>query len=71
MALLSINLGVLNLLPIPILDGGHLVFMVIEKVLGRPMEIRQREIAQQVGMFLLICLMGFALYNDLHHLVVG
>jgi regulator of sigma E protease len=71
MALLSINLGVLNLLPIPILDGGHLLFMGVEKVLGRPLEIRQREIAQQVGMFLLISLMGFALYNDLHRLVAG
>jgi regulator of sigma E protease len=71
MAILSINLGVLNLLPIPILDGGHLLFMGIEKILGRPLEIRQREIAQQVGMFLLISLMGFALYNDLHRLVAG
>mgnify|MGYP000582286467 CR=1 FL=1 len=71
MALLSVNLGVLNLLPIPILDGGHLVFMGIEKILGRPMEIRHREIAQQVGMFLLISLMGFALYNDIHRLMVG
>src|SRR5581483_8840246 len=71
MALLSINLGVLNLLPIPILDGGHLLFMGIEKVLGRPLEIRQREIAQQVGMFLLISLMGFALYNDLYRLLAG
>jgi regulator of sigma E protease len=71
MAVLSINLGVLNLLPVPVLDGGHLAFMVIEKVLGRPLELRQREIATQVGMFLLICLMGFALYNDLHHLVAG
>jgi len=71
MAILSINLGILNLLPIPILDGGHLMFMGIEKLLGRPLEIRQREIAQQVGMFLLISLMGFALYNDLHRLVVG
>jgi len=71
MALLSINLGVLNLLPIPILDGGHLVFMGIEKILGRPMEIRHREIAQQVGMFLLICLMGFALFNDVRRLMTG
>jgi regulator of sigma E protease len=71
MAVLSINLGVLNLLPVPVLDGGHLAFMMVEKVLGRPLELRQREIATQVGMFLLICLMGFALYNDLHHLVAG
>lgn len=71
MAVLSINLGVLNLLPIPILDGGHLAFMLIEKVLGKPLELRQREIATQIGMFLLICLMGFALYNDIHSLVTG
>jgi regulator of sigma E protease len=71
MAVLSINLGVLNLLPIPILDGGHLAFMLIEKVLGRPLEMRHREIATQVGMFLLICLMGFALFNDISHLVSG
>jgi len=71
LALVSVSLGVLNLLPIPILDGGHLLFMGIEKLLGRPLEIRQREIAQQVGMFLLLSLMGFALYNDLHRLVAG
>ncbi len=71
MAILSINLGVLNLLPIPILDGGHLTFMAIEKVIGHPLAIRQREIATQVGLFLLVSLMGFALYNDIHRLVVG
>lgn len=71
MAILSINLGIINLLPIPILDGGHLMFMGIEKVIGHPLAVRQREIAMQVGMFLLISLMGFALYNDIHRLVVG
>lgn len=71
MAILSINLGVLNLLPIPILDGGHLMFMGIEKIIGHPLAVRQREIAMQVGMFLLISLMGFALYNDIHRLVLG
>src|SRR5215472_12935465 len=60
MAVLSINLGVLNLLPIPILDGGQLAFMLVEKVLGHPLQVRHREIAQQVGLFLLISLMGFA-----------
>jgi regulator of sigma E protease len=62
---------VLNLLPIPILDGGHLLFMGVEKILGHPLEMRQREIAQQVGMVLIATLMIFALYNDLHRLVVG
>lgn len=71
MAILSINLGVLNLMPIPILDGGHLTFMAIEKVIGHPLAVRQREIATQVGLFLIISLMGFALYNDIHRLVVG
>ncbi len=71
MAVLSVNLGILNLLPIPILDGGHLVFMGIEKALGHPLAVRQREIATQIGMFLLISLMGFALYNDLHRLLVA
>lgn len=64
-AILSVNLGVLNLLPIPVLDGGHLVFFAIEAVLGRPVSIRKREIAQQIGFALLISLMLFAFYNDI------
>jgi regulator of sigma E protease len=63
-AILSINLGVINLLPVPILDGGHLFFFLIEAVLGRPLSVRKREIMQQVGLYLLILLMGLALYND-------
>jgi regulator of sigma E protease len=65
MALLSINLGVLNLLPIPILDGGHLTFFTIEAIIRRPLSHRFKEIAQQVGLFLLISLMAFAFYNDI------
>jgi regulator of sigma E protease len=65
MALISINLGILNLLPIPILDGGHILFFAIEGLMGRPLSMRKREIAQQVGLFLLISLMIFAFYNDL------
>lgn len=64
-AILSINLGVLNLLPIPILDGGHLAFFTIEAVMRRPVSIRSREVAQQVGLFLLICLMLYAFRNDI------
>ena len=64
-ALLSVNLGVLNLLPVPILDGGHLAFFVIELVIGRPVAKRTREIAQQVGLVLLISLMMLAFYNDI------
>jgi regulator of sigma E protease len=68
-AILSINLGVLNLLPIPILDGGHLLFFGIEAVLRKPLGERQREIAQQVGLALLICIMVFAFWNDIERLI--
>jgi len=71
MAVISINLGILNLLPIPILDGGHLLFFLIEIVMRRPLEMRHREIAQQVGLVLLIGLMGFAFYNDILRIVRG
>lgn len=67
-ALLSINLGVLNLLPIPILDGGHLFFALIEAIRGRPLTLRTREIAQQIGLVLLVALMIFAFYNDIFRL---
>lgn len=66
MALLSINLGVLNLLPIPILDGGHLTFFTIEAIIRRPLSHRFKEISQQVGLFLLISLMVFAFWNDIN-----
>jgi regulator of sigma E protease len=69
LALLSINLGILNLLPIPVLDGGHLLFFSIEGVMGKPLSIRKRELAQQVGLFLLIVLMVFVFYNDIYRLV--
>jgi regulator of sigma E protease len=64
-ALISINLAILNLLPIPVLDGGHLLFTLIEWLRGKPISLRKREIAQQVGMVLIIGLMIFAFYNDL------
>jgi regulator of sigma E protease len=64
-AILSINLGVLNLLPIPVLDGGHLAFFTIEAIMRRPVSLRSRELAQQVGIFLLICLMLYAFRNDI------
>lgn len=65
MAILSINLGVLNLLPIPVLDGGHLFFTLIEMVTGREVNLKWRELAQQVGFVLLILLMLFVFYNDI------
>jgi regulator of sigma E protease len=64
-AFISVNLAVLNLLPIPMLDGGHLLFFVIEAILGRPVSVRKREMAQQVGFVLLMMIMVYALYNDL------
>ena len=64
MALLSINLGLLNLLPIPVLDGGHLVFFVAEAVMRRPLPLRFREIAHIVGMAVVVALMALAFKND-------
>ncbi|HXQ23634.1 MAG TPA: RIP metalloprotease RseP, partial [Candidatus Acidoferrales bacterium] len=71
MAVISVNLGVLNLLPIPVLDGGHFFFFAIEAVLRRPLDIRHRELAQQVGLVLLISLMAFAFYNDIARVLQG
>jgi len=71
LAFLSIQLGILNLFPIPILDGGHLFFNLFEIVLRRPLSLRVREIAQQVGLVLLILLMLLAFYNDIVRIFVG
>ncbi len=71
LAFLSINLAVLNLLPIPALDGGQLALFGIEGALGRPLRQRHRELAQQVGLLLLLSLMVFVFYNDIHRLVQG
>lgn len=65
MGLLSVNLGVLNLFPIPILDGGHLVFFSLEAIRRKPLNIRTQEIWQQIGLVLLVSLMIFVFYNDL------
>ncbi len=65
MALISINLGLLNLLPIPVLDGGHLVFFAIEAVRRKPLARRTREIAQTVGLVLVLALVALALRNDI------
>lgn len=65
LAILSINLGVLNLLPVPVLDGGHLLFFLVEAVTRRPVAAKYREMAQQVGIFLLMLLMVYAFYNDI------
>jgi regulator of sigma E protease len=67
-ALISINLAVINLLPIPVLDGGHLLFFLIEAIKGSPVSIKIREVSQQVGLFLLILLMILVFYNDIHRI---
>jgi regulator of sigma E protease len=65
MAILSINLGVINLFPIPILDGGHFLFLGLEAILRRPVSLKKMEIAQQIGLIFIILLMLFAFYNDI------
>ena len=64
MALLSISLAIINLFPIPVLDGGHLFFMIIEKIKGTPVSIKTQEIGTRIGMTMLIALMAFTFYND-------
>ncbi len=64
-AVISVNLAVLNLLPIPVLDGGHIMFLAIEGVSGRPVSKRKQEIAQQVGIAVLVALMVVVFYNDI------
>ena len=64
-AVISVNLALLNLLPVPMLDGGHLFFFIIEGLIGRPLSLKKREAAQQLGFVLLMLLMVYALYNDL------
>ena len=70
-ALISISLGVLNLLPIPLLDGGHLMYYVVEIVKGSPVSERVMELGQRLGLSLLLFLMAFAFYNDINRLVSG
>jgi regulator of sigma E protease len=69
MAILSINLGIINIFPIPILDGGHFLFLGLEAVLRKPISIKKMERAQQVGLILIVLLMIFAFYNDILRLI--
>jgi regulator of sigma E protease len=71
LALVSISLGVLNLLPIPILDGGHLLYYLVEIIKRGPVSERAMEIGQQIGLTLLLMLMAFAFYNDINRLFSG
>jgi regulator of sigma E protease len=71
MAIISVNLGVLNLLPIPILDGGHILFLLVEALKGSPLSIKKMEIAQQIGLAIIVLVMVFVFYNDIARLVNG
>lgn len=71
LALISISLGVLNLLPIPVLDGGHLMYYLAELIKGKPLSERVMAIGQQIGLTVLALLMGLALYNDIFRLISG
>jgi regulator of sigma E protease len=70
LAVLSINLGLINLFPIPVLDGGHLLFYIFEAIRGRPLGQRVQEYGFRVGLALVLTLMVFATWNDLVHLRV-
>ena len=68
MAIISINLFILNLLPVPVLDGGHLVFFTIEAIKGSPLSLKKMEFAQQIGVLLLMGLMAYSIMNDISRL---
>ena len=69
LALISVSLGVLNLLPVPVLDGGHLVYYALEAIKGRPLSERFMQVTQKVGLAMVACLMIVALFNDLTRLL--
>jgi regulator of sigma E protease len=71
LALISISLGVLNLLPVPLLDGGHLLYYTVELIKGSPVSEKAWEVGQNVGIALLAILMIFAMYNDITRLILG
>ena len=71
LALISISLGVLNLLPIPLLDGGHLLYYSVELIKGSPVSERLWQIGQNIGIAMLVTMMAFALYNDISRLISG
>jgi regulator of sigma E protease len=69
LAMLSVNLAIINLLPIPVLDGGHLTFLTLEAIMRRPLSIRQREVFQQVGLAIMLLIMVLVTFNDLNQMV--
>ena len=71
LAVVSISIGVLNLLPIPILDGGHLLYLILEGIRGRPISTEAMQIGQLLGIGVLGVLMLIALYNDFSNVVYG
>lgn len=71
LALISVSLGVLNLLPIPVLDGGHLMYYTIEIIKGSPVSEKAMIIGQKIGLAMLFTLMTFAIYNDISRLTTG
>ncbi|MBW1702309.1 MAG: site-2 protease family protein, partial [Deltaproteobacteria bacterium] len=70
MAIISVNLAVLNLFPIPILDGGLIIFLLFELLLGKPLSPKKRELAMKVGLFLLVFLMIIITFNDLNRIKI-
>lgn len=68
LALISVNLGIINLFPLPVLDGGHLLFLAIEKLKGGPVSERVQDVSYRIGAVLLVLLMGLALFNDFSRL---
>src|SRR5262249_32880532 len=71
LAVVSISLGVLNLLPVPVLDGGHLLYYSVEMIMGRPLSERVQLMGQKVGIAMLVALMCLAFYNDITRLFAG
>src|SRR6185437_2511073 len=71
LATISLNLAILNLLPIPVLDGGHLLYYLIELLKGSPLSEQAMAIGQYIGLVLLFSLMGLVFYNDIHRLLLS
>ena len=67
--MLSVNLAIINLLPIPVLDGGHLTFLTLEGIMRRPLSLRQREVFQQIGLAMMLLIMVLVTFNDLNQMV--
>ena len=71
LALVSLSLAILNLLPIPVLDGGHLLYYLVELVKGSPVSEQVMIVGQYIGLALLFTLMGLAFYNDIHRMLLS